>query len=258
MEHKAGVLRFRRRGEMIGIQYALGLFPLTKQGLDLSRIKVLCFDVDGTLRNTDDQYIARVNTLLRPINLLFKERNTAKLARALVMRFEDPINSMFTLADRLGIDGVLHRFFDFANPWKRRKKGPGYYHLVADVETALERMANHFDMAVVTVRGGRGTQSFLESTGLKRFFTHVASGQTAPRSKPFPDQIYWIAKQFGVTPQECVMIGDTTIDIRAGKAAAAQTVGVLSGFGDEAELRARGADIILPSVAYLPEILGVK
>jgi HAD superfamily hydrolase (TIGR01549 family) len=231
---------------------------LSPQKLDLSRIKVLCFDVDGTLRNTDDQYIARVNTLLRPVNLLFKDRNTAKLARSLVMRFEDPINTLFTLADRLGIDGVLHRFFEFANPWKRRKKGPGYYHLVADVEAALERLASHFDMAVVTVRSARGTQSFLESTGLDRFFTHVAAGQTAPRSKPFPDQIYWIAKQFGVEPQECVMIGDTTIDIRAGKAAAAQTVGVLSGFGDEAELRSRGADIILPSVAYLPDVLGVK
>ena len=43
------------------------------------------------------------------------------------------------------------------------------------------------------------------------------------------------------------MIGDTTVDMRAGKAAGAQTVGVLCGFGEEPELRQLGADLILVS-----------
>jgi phosphoglycolate phosphatase-like HAD superfamily hydrolase len=47
------------------------------------------------------------------------------------------------------------------------------------------------------------------------------------------------------------MIGDTPIDIRAGKAAGAQTVGVLCGFGEEPELQKLGADLILPSTANL-------
>ena len=51
------------------------------------------------------------------------------------------------------------------------------------------------------------------------------------------------------------MVGDTTVDIRAGKAAGAQTVGVLCGFGQESELRRAGADLILPSIASLCEIL---
>ena len=53
------------------------------------------------------------------------------------------------------------------------------------------------------------------------------------------------------------MIGDTTVDIRAGKAAGAQTVGVLCGFGEEGELRRVGADLILPSTADVEaELLG--
>lgn len=50
------------------------------------------------------------------------------------------------------------------------------------------------------------------------------------------------------------MIGDTTVDIRAGKAAGAQTIGVLCGFGQE-ELRRAGADVIVPSVADVAAIL---
>jgi phosphoglycolate phosphatase-like HAD superfamily hydrolase len=62
----------------------------------------------------------------------------------------------------------------------------------------------------------------------------------------------------GVRPQECLMIGDTTVDIRAGKAAGAQAVGVLCGFGEEAELRQLGADQILRSTSDLPELFNGK
>jgi phosphoglycolate phosphatase-like HAD superfamily hydrolase len=51
------------------------------------------------------------------------------------------------------------------------------------------------------------------------------------------------------------MIGDTTVDIRAGKAAGAQTVGVLCGFGEEEELRRAGADLILPKTPHLADFL---
>jgi len=50
-------------------------------------------------------------------------------------------------------------------------------------------------------------------------------------------------------------VGDTTVDIRAGRTAGAQTVGVLCGFGARRELERAGADLILPSVADLPGAL---
>ena len=51
------------------------------------------------------------------------------------------------------------------------------------------------------------------------------------------------------------MIGDTTVDIRAGKSAGAQTVGVLCGFGEKEELLRMGADHILKNTADLKDIL---
>jgi len=57
-----------------------------------------------------------------------------------------------------------------------------------------------------------------------------------------------------VAPENCLMIGDTTVDIRAGKSAGAQTIGVLSGFGERSELVRAGADLILPDVNHLPAL----
>jgi phosphoglycolate phosphatase len=59
----------------------------------------------------------------------------------------------------------------------------------------------------------------------------------------------------GFPAESCLMIGDTTVDILAGKAAGAQTVGVLCGFGTKDELLASGADLILESTADLTQIL---
>ena len=52
-----------------------------------------------------------------------------------------------------------------------------------------------------------------------------------------------------------IMVGDTTVDIRSGRSAGAQTVGVLCGFGEEAELRRQGADSILATTADLSSLL---
>lgn len=230
--------------------------PMSARGLDLSRIKAICLDVDGTLRKTDEQYTARINSLLSPLRWVSR-RNTLPMARSIVTRFEDPVNNLFTFAERWRINRPLHKLVDVANPWKRRRSRPGYYQMMPNLRPAIEKLAAKYPLAVISVRGTLGTRHFLEQTGLAEFFAFVASGQTATRSKPHPHQVYWVAQQLGIKPDECLIVGDTTIDIRAGKAAEAQTVGVLSGFGNEVELVQAGADLILPSVVDLPEVLGL-
>ena len=225
--------------------------------LDKSRIKAICLDVDGTLRKTDEQYIARINALLSPLRWVSR-RNTLPLARSLVTRFEDPVNSLFIFAERLRVRAPLHKLVDVANPWQRRRSRPGYYQTIPGLHAAIERLAARYPLAVISVRGAVGTQNFLEHTGLAEYFSLVASGQTARRSKPHPHQVYWVAEQLEINPSQCLIVGDTTIDILAGKAAGAQTVAVLSGFGKQAELRMAGADLVLPSVVELSAALGLE
>ena len=109
-------------------------------------------------------------------------------------------------------------------------------------------------MAVVTARDQKSTMLFLNQFDLCKFFDVIVTGLSAAHTKPYPDPILLAAQKLGVRPQECLMIGDTTVDIRAGKSAGAQTLGVLCGFGVEDELRQLGADRILKSTSNLPEI----
>lgn len=222
--------------------------------LDRSRIQALCFDIDGTLRDTDDQYVARLARLLQVFRILLPQRDAHRAARRILMRLETPANLLYGLSDRLGIDGRLaalgNRFSRHRPPGNLRNAS-----VVPGAQNSLTQLAEHYPMAIVSARGQRGTVGFLEQFDLDGFFHCVASAQTCQRTKPHPAPVLWAAEQMGVPPQACLMIGDTTVDMIAGKAAGAQAVGVLSGFGEREELLTSGADIILDSVAELPTAL---
>ena len=57
------------------------------------------------------------------------------------------------------------------------------------------------------------------------------------------------ARQLGTPPEQCVMVGDTGMDVRSAKAAGMLAIGVLSGFGEEKDLR--DADLVIGSTAQL-------
>jgi phosphoglycolate phosphatase-like HAD superfamily hydrolase len=225
--------------------------------LDLSKIQAICFDIDGTLRDTDDQYVARANLFLKPLRWFFPKRETNHFARWLVMRFEGPVNSVFSLADKVGLDGPLHRLIEIANPWKSNPT-TSTYRLVPGTIEALDILSKRFPLAIVTARGAKSTRAFLETTGLSSYFAFVASALTSPIGKPQADPILWVAKQMKIRPDSLLMVGDTSVDITAGKAAGSQTLAVLSGFGEEKELKALGANLILPSVADIPELFDLR
>ena len=54
--------------------------------------------------------------------------------------------------------------------------------------------------------------------------------------KPHPEGALLIADTFGCNPEECVLIGDTEVDIQTGKNARMYTVGVLWGFRSKEKL----------------------
>lgn len=222
--------------------------------LEIERIRALCFDVDGTLRDTDEQWVQRLERPLRPLRFLLPGRQERPLARWLVMGIESPGNLVYHLLDRLNLDDDLARLLMAMNR-RRKHRLPADYRVIPGIEAALGELHQRFPMAIISARDEGGTLGFLEASGLRSFFGAVASAQTCQYTKPFPHPILWAAQQMGVAAHECLMIGDTTVDICAGKAAGAQTVGVLCGFGYEKELRKAGVDLILNSITELVKIL---
>jgi phosphoglycolate phosphatase-like HAD superfamily hydrolase len=126
------------------------------------------------------------------------------------------------------------------------------------VSDLLGELKTHYPLAVVSSRDENSAMAFLEQFNLVKYFDVVVTALSAEHTKPYPDPILLAAQKMGVRPEGCLMTGDTTVDIRAGRSAGAQTVGVLCGFGEEAELRRQGADLILPGTADLLNVLLAK
>lgn len=221
--------------------------------LDIPRIRALCFDVDGTLSDTDDQFVHKLVKILTPLNFFFRDKDPHSFARKMVMFTEAPGNFFIGIPDKLRVDEELAAIGDFF--FRKGHGKSGGFLLTPGVRNALTKLNPHYPMSVVSARGGRSTQVFLDQFDLNPFFQSIATAHTCEYTKPYPDPINWTAKQMGVQPDECLMIGDTTVDIRAAKAAGAQSIGVLCGFGQEEELQRAGADLILESTALLADIL---
>jgi HAD superfamily hydrolase (TIGR01509 family) len=220
--------------------------------LDIHRIRVLCFDVDGTLSDTDDYYANRFTGWFQRLPR-FLVHDPERAARRLVMRIESPGNALLGLSDTIGMDGPTITLIDFI--YRHRKRKWRQFLIVPGVQEMLTRLKGQYPMVIVSARDEDSTMDFLQEFDLVKYFDLVISALSAKHTKPYPDPILLAAQKMGVAPEACLMIGDTTVDTRAGKAAGAQTVSVLCGFGEEDELRRKNPDLILPSTANLADVL---
>jgi N-acetyl-D-muramate 6-phosphate phosphatase len=233
--------------------------------LDLPRIRALCFDVDGTIADTDDRLVAQLATLLDAVPLV-SGRRAERLARQVVMAAETPVHAAYALLDQLGLDAPVSRLRARLRAVKARAADPGGtrsiqaadevpHDMMAGVQEMLKALATHYPMCTITTGTAARVERFLDHYKVRELFTAVVGAQSTARMKPHPEPLFYAASAMGVAPQECLMIGDTTIDIRTGKSAGAQTVGVLCGFGTESELRRTGADLILRTTSDLLAVL---
>lgn len=221
--------------------------------IDATRIQAICFDVDGTLSDTDDLYTGKLEKVLKTLRFLFPRKDPAILARRIVMAVETPGNFLIGLPDVIGFDDEIYAFVDFLARHSRTK--PKEHRVIPGVHEMLVELSRNHALAVVSARDERTTRMFLDHSQLTPYFQHIATAQTCEHTKPFPDPILWAAKKLDVPVEACLMVGDTTVDIRAGRAAGTQTIGVLCGFGVRAELEHQGADLILETTSDLTNLL---
>lgn len=221
--------------------------------LDRARVRALLFDVDGTLSDSDDHMVSRVASKLGFLDRLFKPGSAHRLARGFVHFAESPGNWLLQMADRLSLDSFLASLLDRRANQKEAEiqDFPG----ISGILPMLKVLSGRFPLAIVSARNEVTTRHFLRLNQLEEFFPVVVTSQTCRRTKPFADPLLFAAEQLGVPIENCLMIGDTVTDIRAAKAAGAQSLSVLCGFGLEKELRRAGTQEILPSTSELATYL---
>lgn len=88
-------------------------------------------------------------------------------------------------------------------------------------------------------------------------FHFVAGYDSGHGAKPGPGQLLAFCAAMGLAPQNCAMIGDSTHDLDAGRAAGMTCVGVLTGPAPEEEL-SPVADVVLSSIGAVPDWLDAQ
>ena len=212
--------------------------------LDKDKVEAVLFDLDGTLMDTDDQ---AVEALVRRLQRL-RWPHPQRAARRLVMACETPGNAMMTLLDVLGLDASLNAFTDRLRRW-RGLRTRADFHIITGVEEMLAELSGRYRLAVVTTRGLAESETFLDQYNLRGFFDALVTRESTWRLKPHPAPIRHAARLLGVPVERCVMVGDTTVDVRAARRAGAWAVAVLCGFGEREELERAGAHVILEHTA---------
>jgi len=86
--------------------------------------------------------------------------------------------------------------------------------------------------STATTKGTPTSRLVLEKFGLLPYFDHVQGTDGFP-SKPAPDVLLKSIEHFGVTPADCLFIGDAAPDMEAGRRAGVKTCAVRYGYGDQ-------------------------
>lgn len=138
--------------------------------------------------------------------------------------------------------------------WERayQKESPPLLPGARRVLRALER---EFDLALVTSGNRRRVRRQLRAFGLSRKFGACVCCEDAPRRKPHPAPLQLAISRLRAEPEECVYIGDTPDDIEMARRAGVRAIAVLGPFPTHQRLRAAKPDMLLETIAELPERL---
>ena len=231
----------------------MGKTQVRETGLIKGRpVEAVLFDLDGTLVETDDALAEQWSRRLDRISLILPRRDSARAARGLVMTLERPVNGLLAVLDRLGLDEETFAIARSIRSWRRHHHDAAP-RLVTGAADTLRSLAGHYRLGVVTTRGQGQAEALLGREGLRELFEVVVTRDSSERLKPHPQPVEEAARQLGIDVTRCVMVGDTRVDVRAAKAAGAQAIGVLSGFGNRRDLRQ--ADLLLQDITELLERL---
>jgi len=124
--------------------------------------------------------------------------------------------------------------------------------LFPGTEDALDRLAwAHF--AVVSNKPESFSRRILDGLGIGNRFSIVLGGDSVKNRKPDPEALVKAMETCHANTSQTAMVGDSGVDIAAGKAAGVMTCGVLGGFRPKEELLAAQCDLIIENLIELAD-----
>lgn len=121
-------------------------------------------------------------------------------------------------------------------------------------ETLEALQAMGYRLGIATNDSEAGARATAKALGINRFFDVLIGYDTAARPKPHADPLLYFAQKLDLAPHQIAMVGDNLHDLETARAAkAGLAIGVLSGNSPH-EALAPHADVVLASIASLPEL----
>ena len=117
-----------------------------------------------------------------------------------------------------------------------------------------ELRARGLALGVATNDAEASAMAHLDAAGVVAHFDFIAGSDSGYGGKPAPGQLLEFCASTGLAPTQVVMVGDSTHDLRAGRAAGMRTIGVLTGLATAQELSPL-ATAVLPDIGHLPNWL---
>ncbi len=208
-------------------------------------VRLVLFDLDGTLVDTAPDLTAAVNrTLTRferePVRETEVRAWVGDGARALVRRAltrsepaeDDCVDAAFDLFWRFYGDALC----------VRSRSYPG----ARDALVSLRR--GGMALGCVTNKPAAFARPLLRALHLAEYFDTVVAGDSLPVKKPSPEPLLLACEKLAVSPKQSVFVGDSANDVRAARAAGMRVICVSYGYNQRQDLIALGADALVDSL----------
>lgn len=217
-------------------------------------VKMAMIDLDGTLIDTVPDLAAAANRMLVDLGRPAWDINHYRtwvgngvprfVRRALTGEMQaEPETALFERALARFRKHYAAAVADLSRPYPGAVEG-------------LERLAAMgFELACITNKAEAFTVPLLKQLDLYKCFKLVLSGDSLPKQKPDPLPLTHACKHFGIAPDHGVLVGDSSNDVEAARAAGMPVICVTYGYNHGHDIRASHPDAVVDSLADVPQYL---
>ncbi len=184
-------------------------------------IKLLVFDWDGTLMDSEVQIVTCMQAAIADLSL--EPRSADQVKNIIGLGLHEAVTALYPQADDSLVVAMADRYRDhWLAGYQQSPLFPG-------VEETLQFLKGEgFQLAVATGKGRRGLDKVLSETGLTALFDATRCSDET-RSKPHPLMLEQIMSELRIAPEQTLMIGDTEYDMEMACNAQAHPVAVSYG-----------------------------
>jgi phosphoglycolate phosphatase len=216
----------------------------------LHLVRALIFDLDGTL-------IDSKRDLIHSVNAMLGEMGRAQLDEETISGYIGhgaPLLVSRALGSNAREDDLRRALQFFLAYYEEHKLDTTCaYPGVADSLAELSR--KKVPMAVLTNKPVKISVRILEALGLATYFRSIYGGNSFESKKPDPRGANTIVSEFGASPRETMLIGDSEVDVQTARNARMIAVAVNYGFGVHDRTQ-HPADLYLEKLPDLVPLVG--